>query len=172
MKFDEQTAKELQVKNNLTNSVINKWRFRDSIPESYFTKKDTAKEKSNEIVCSRIVSAFGHGFMNRAVMCKLIGIFTKQTYSGQFSEFQIIAVKKELNRLKIDIANAFEEKSERKLKSILSDERIFVKVLMKDVESVYYHRALALISKNTSIDDQTFFVIKDCFVKAALTLSI
>lgn len=171
MEFNEQKALELKEKYNLSNSVINKWRFRNKIPEKYFKIND-AEQKTLQILNERIAKILELGFINKAVLREITGVTKKKIYSKHLNKEEANKVKKELLQLKIDIAKAFKTKSEIEFKKIILDKRIFLKVILKDVDNLHYDRCIKFASKNTILENETYNIVKDKFALIALQINL
>ena len=171
--FNEKVAKELQETHDLPKSTVNKWRYRGRIPDRFFKNPvSVTEEKAHAQLSKRVAKVLQADFLNKAVICKLAGCFTKQVYNADFKPAQIITLKKEINTIKVLIAKTFEKKSDIALKNLLNDERLFLKPILQGQENMYYDRAKRFKKSEIEIDSVTYAILKDSYVKAAMQLNV
>ena len=80
-----------------------------------------------------------------------------------------MAVKKEIQQIKLAIVKAFSSPSEAAFKRIISDQRLFLKIILAD--PLHYSRCIKFKNNNAFLEAETYELAKDKFMIAALQLS-
>jgi hypothetical protein len=129
MQFDEKKADEIIKKFNLDEKTVKVWRTRGKIPDRY-ADSDYKVEKritgnADKVTAERILSIIQSNEINASTITELAGIANMvdiQRGKSTLTEEQLISIKKEINRLKVDIKNALNQ--EYLFKKIIVDKRI------------------------------------------------
>lgn len=178
MEFSEQKAKEIVEAHDLDYKTIAVWRTRNKIPDRYAVpsfKIEKRKElnRADEILQSRMLDVMRLPSINSGVYAEIVGknLFDVVAGKSSFTEGQFILLKKEINRLKVDILKAIE--NERLLKKIIFDKRIKYNLVLKytmyqsEIKSLVYY-----ISKDAPLDRFQKEKVKNAMVKLALELNL
>jgi hypothetical protein len=180
MNYDEQTAKGIIEKYSLAKNVLYVWKTRGVIPDKYF--KDDFEPKKKKVVVipdatkaykvftERIIDVLKMREINTSTFSELTGINLLDICKGnrRLSEDEIIIVKKEINRLKVDITKTVASNISQSIIKLLNDERIKPYVLIKNMQASEIKRILY----NKSMDRRQSDIIKDAFIKLALQLNL
>lgn len=182
MNFNEELAKELAERFNISEATVKSWRHRGSIPDKYGNPefvKPVAPDKAKSIVSDRILSLLSDGLINITLLCKLSDIGSQKFADVKrgktvFSEQEIIAMKREINRARILIAKTFERRSHPALKELLKSEMFLVRPILiaGGATLTDYDRASRFRRGEYSLEDKDYNIVKDCFIKFALQLGL
>ncbi len=182
MQFNEEKAQEIISKFDLDPKTIRVWKSRDKIPDKYFSddyQKPVEASKSDLIIQQRIFKAMETGYLQLSVICELAGVKREKYMDVQrgkvsaFSAQEVLALKKEITKIKLLIVKTFEKKSTIALRALLESSAILVNPILKDggADKLDYDRVSRFKRRVVEIDAINYELVKDCFIKAALQLS-
>ncbi len=141
MEFDEQKAVEIIKKFNLSEKTFRVWKSRNKIPNKYLKedfKLPEKQSKADALLQQRITEIFKSGKINQSVFLELCGI-RKDKYvdvnkgKSNYTPSEIIKIKSELNKLRLEIAKTFEKFSERQFLNLLNNPLLKYSVIIKNI---------------------------------------
>jgi hypothetical protein len=183
MNYDEQTAAELIQKFNLDPTTQRVWKTRGKIPVKYMKdgyEKPVEASKADQVIQKRIIDVLQSGYLQISVICELSGV-SDQKYQdvkrgnvSTFSAQETLALKKEITKIRLIIAKTFEKKSSIALRALLDNPAILVNPIVRDGggDKNDYDRLSRFKRRIIEMDGINYELVKDCFIKAALKLSI
>lgn len=177
MKFNEEKAKEIVEKYNLSDKTVKVWRSRNAIPDKYADenyKPAPEVSKADRIILNRIKELKESGCINLTVLAELSGMDVTRlkdavSGKGRIRKDELEKVVMELKKLKVFINNHLQN-SPGKLKRLLENKLLkFYVVNGKDdwAKSVYY-----AISKENQLSQHDFMRLKDNYIKVYIMLNI
>lgn len=129
MQFEEEKANEIIKKFNLDEKTVKVWKTRGKIPDKYagtdYKVEQRISGNADKVTADRILSIIQSDEINASTLSELAGIANMRDILRQKStltESQLVSLKKEINRLKIDIKNSLNQ--EYLFKKIIVDKRI------------------------------------------------
>lgn len=177
MKFTEEKAREVVDRFSLDEKTIAVWRHRGKIPDKYAKlepeKTGTISGNADKIIAQRIIDILKSEDINRATIKNLSGVLNLHDIVAKkstFTESGLISVKKEINRLKIDVVKSVN--SERLLSKLLSDKRIKYYSILRYSMSDDEIKRIAYQAKKSTIDKNLLLKAKDAFAVFALKLNM
>lgn len=182
MDFDEKIAIEIIERLSLSDKTLRVWKLRGSIPDKYANaeyKLPVSLDKAGKIIQKRILAVLNSNLINSKVICSLTGV-VYQRYTdvnrgkAAFTPDEILALKKEINRLKILIVKTFERRSESALKLLLESEIIYIRPVLRaaSLSDAMYDKCARFKRSECSLNDSDYLQIKDAMIKFAMQLSL
>jgi len=179
MKFNEENAIEIVKKHNLSEKILKVWKNRNSIPDKYFQENFQKYEKlskAEQLQQRRIVAVLNSGNLYLNVISQLCDIRVNKLTDvvkgkSSLSVRELTAVKSELKKIKIEIKEAFQSYSERKLKIILNHPVLKYSSLLKNISRNEGIEQVSRFRKGKHPDPITIWSkIKDTYVIFAMQL--
>lgn len=179
IEFNEQTALQIIEKQGLSPTTLKVWRTRGSIPGKYLQEgyqKPTEATKADSIIESRVIGILKSGLINATVVSELAGIPAHKIIDvsrggSTYSHEEIIALKSEINKLKIEIAKAFQIKAFVLLKKLLNNPAFILRKVLDNATKIEYEHASRIKRGVIEPSESDYRLIKDSFVKTALQLT-
>lgn len=183
MDYNEQKADEIIQKFSLNPSTKKTWQHRNKIPDKYRDTDHTPTiepSKAELIIQKRIVEILEMGLININVLFDLADVYyqkyqdVRRGKTTSFSKQEIIRLKKEILRIRILITKTFERRSEVALRELLKTEVLLIRPIMarNQASMIDYDRASRFRRKSYALEDDDYNLIKDCYIKAAMALSL
>lgn len=183
MQYDDEKAKAIIAKFNLDEKTIKVWKTRGKIPDKYFSddyQPPVKASKADLILQKRIIEVLERGFLQVNIVTELAGLKPQKYFDvrrgnvAAFSANEIRTLKSEISKLRLSIVKAFEKKSEHELVTLLKNDAILINPIMKDggAERIDVERLSRLKHERISIDAIDYELTKNCFIKAAMQLSV
>ena len=177
MKYNEEEAQAIIKTFGLSDKTKKVWKTRGSIPDKY-TKdeyKPRTKSKAGDIKHERFIHLLDSKTINKQVLAALTGVEAHKLQDAQqnktrLSDSDLQKCVVEIKRLKVSIAKAFENYSQRALKAIYTNNLIVYTRVVKDrqiIDRISYVR-----NKKQDVDRSLYEATKDKYILFALTLSI
>ncbi len=177
MKFDEEKARQIIDKYNLSQTTLKVWKSRGSIPDRY-TKEDykmaiPVLEKGDKIMQDRLISILNMPELNRKTIIQLAGCNAIRVngvclHKSTFTKEEIFALQKEIKRLRLDILKYTQKYSESFVK-LLKDNRLKLYVIIPDK---LFARKLNYLKDNSNISCIDFNQAVEYYIKVAIQLNI
>ena len=161
--FDEQIAKQIIEAHGLSAVTLKVWRTRGSIPGKYMKEgfqKPTEATKADRITERRVMSVLKSGLLNVSVVAELAGIAPQKIVDvtrgiSSYSHEEIIKLKSEINKLKIEIVKSFQIKSFVALKKLLNNPAfVLINVMDKASKIEYEHASRGFAESQKDYDHQ------------------
>jgi hypothetical protein len=178
--FSEETAKKIIRQFSLSENTLKTWRNRGKIPGKYIVSTSkTVATKAEKITEKRILNVLQSKMLNITVVLQLSEIELHR-YSDvlrektSFSHEEIIRLKSEINKLKIEIVKTFSQDNIKpsQVVSLLKNSAFVLNVIMKDNIKVHRERANRIKLKQIEPSSLDISIIKDSFIKLALQLTV
>ena len=177
MEFNEEKAREIVAKYDLSEKTILVWKSRNRIPDKYADENyNPAPEasKADWIILSRIKELKEAGCINFAVLSELAGVDTQHLYDavrgkGRIGKEELGKVVMELKKLKVFISNNLHN-SPGKLKRLMDNKLLkFYAINGKDewAKTVYY-----AMHKQNQLSQTDFMRLKDNYIKVYIMLNL
>lgn len=182
MKYTDKKADEVSRKFRVADATIKVWKHRGEIPDKYNNENFKVKEalsKAEMIMQQRIVEVLKSKFINTTVLIELAGV-DKNRYKGvltkgiSFSKDDILALKGEINKIKLGITKTFESKQESAFKNLLKS-KIFHFAPIWRLEggtNIDRDRFSRFAQGKISMESVNYELAKNCFMKVALMLNL
>ena len=177
MEFNEEKAKEIVERYNLSDNTVGVWRNRNRIPDKYSDENYQPTPevgKADKIILARIKELKEKDCINFSTLAELAGMDTQRLYDavkgkGRIRKDELDKVVMELKKLKVFINNHLQN-SPGKLKRLFENKLLkFYVINGKDEwsKSVYY-----AISKENQLSQHDFMRLKDNYIKTYIMLNI
>jgi len=175
MKFNEEKARQIIDKYNLSQTTLKVWKSRGSIPDRYgkegYVKPIPVSGKGDEIMQERLISILNMPELNRKTIIQLSGCDATRIngvclHKSTFTKEEMFALQKEIKRLRLDILKYTQKYSESFVK-LLKDNRLKFYVIIPDK---LFARRLNYLKDNISRLD--FNQAVDYYIKVAIQLNI
>lgn len=177
MEFNEEKAKEIVERYNLSENTVRVWRNRNRIPDKYSDgnyQPAPETSKADRIILNRIKELKESGCINFTVLAELSGMDVTRLKDavkgkGRIRKDELDKVVMELKKLKVFINNHLQN-SPGKLKRLLENKLLkFYVINGKDEwpKSICY-----AISKEIQLSQHDFMRLKDNYIKTYIMLNI
>ena len=182
MNYTSELAKEIINRCGLSASVEKVWKTRNSIPDKYADpdfKPPVKIDKAGEILQDRILKVVESGYLNAPLILQLANVpWAKfqdiKRGKSNFSETEVIAMKKEINKARIMIIKTFERKTNSALQSLLQSEALQIWPIFKaaQLDKNTYDRTSKFKITGIQLSDPDYQLVKDALIRCAITLSL
>lgn len=177
MQFEEKKAAEIIEKFNLDEKTVKVWKTRGKIPDKY-AEADYKVEKritgnADKVTADRILSIIKSDEINASTLSELAGIANMvdiQRGKSTLTESQLISLKKEINRLKVDIKKALNQ--EYLFKKIIVDKRIKYYPILRYSLTDSEIKQLIWQAEKSFIERDLLQRAKDSFIVFLLKLNV
>lgn len=179
MDFNEEIAKELIGKYNLSLTTLKVWKTRNRIPDKYadesYEKLYFITDKADEIKWKRVASILKMDEINTDTLIRLIKsdrarIYAATAGKSKVTTDELLGFIKEIKRLKIDITKWTEKYTEKGFMDLISDKRLKLHVIVPDE---YMSKRLAGgLRRAVVLYENDFLQVRDYYLKLAIQLNV
>ena len=183
IQYTDELAAAIIARHGLSETTQKVWKTRGYIPTKYTDENyrpGTKASKADLVTQKRIMEVLSRDIINVNVLCDLAGIY-RQKYNDirrgkteSFSAEEVLALKKEIAKLRLQIINTFSVYSPAKLKDLVNYELLKTKVIIDLCTNnrLDYERLLRFAAGKINFDAINYSLVKDCYLKAAMLISI
>lgn len=182
MNYTSELAKEIINRCGLSASVEKVWKTRGAIPDKYSNPDYQAPikiDKAGKVLQDRIVTVLQTGFLNNSVILILSEVDLQkfadvQRGKSTFTAREVVALKKEINKARIQIIKAFEKHSNSLLLNLLKSNLFQVQPIFKDsgLDKSIYDKTSKFKFGAYRFELDEYNQVKDAFIKCAIQLGI
>lgn len=178
MDYNEEKARELIEKYQLSPSTLNVWRCRNKIPDKYLREDyqpSAPVDRADAVRLSRLRELNKTELLNFAVLAEVCGIQPAKLADAirgkaRISKEEIDKVEIEIKKVRTLIRNNIQFNMPSKLKKIFDCQEIkFYKVCGKESWGKSMYHAL---SKGNQLGKDDYERLKDCYMRALIMMNV
>lgn len=180
MIFDETLAREIINKFGLSEKTIRVWKNRGEIPDKYLNSVPNPVkkiERKDTLKAERLLKILESDAFNLQYICLISNVEYQKIYDcirgkNNLNETEMIALKKTINQLKIDIAKSFTIFNILDTTKILNREEIKLNHILKSFTKSEIKNVYRIANKEINLDRAIWDKLKNDFIVFGLSLRI